>query len=118
MNYITHKVNSKKYLEVKDNSFVLESEQDALDLAALCSENDTDTFLLDLENLDHRFYDLRTGLAGAVLQKLSNYRVKMAVIVPTDVIKGRFGELALELNRGKQFGIFSSREDAENWLSG
>ena len=88
-----------------------------LELVAACLENGTDRLLLHAQNLSGDFYRLRTGLAGDVLQKLANYHIRVAAVIPPDLIgQGRFREMVLEANRGNQFRVFPDRELAEEWL--
>lgn len=95
----------------------LESEQDALDLVAACGENDTQLLMLMGDNLADDFFRLRTGLAGDVLQKFVNYYIRAVAVVPKDLAsRGKFGEMATETNRGEQFGVFSTADEAEEWL--
>jgi PadR family transcriptional regulator, regulatory protein AphA len=97
----------------------LSSEQDALELVGVCGEYNTDRVMLHASNLTDDFYQLRTGLAGAVLQKFANYRIRAAaVLTPELVNQGRFREMVLEANRGNQFRVFYDRESAEAWLIG
>jgi PadR family transcriptional regulator, regulatory protein AphA len=96
----------------------LSSEQDALELVGVCGEYNTDRVMLHASNLTDDFYQLRTGLAGAVLQKFANYRIRAAaVLTPELVNQGRFREMVLEANRGNQFRVFYDRESAEAWLT-
>jgi len=118
MNYILHNQERFSYIEILQATFSLSGEDEALELAALCTENGTDRLLLQENNLDERFFDLKTGIAGAVLQKFSNYRIKFAAVVPADEIKGRFGEMAMEANKGKQFRFATSLSEASDWISG
>ena len=51
------------------------------------------------------------------MQKLVDYRVRMAAVVPD--LAGcpeRFREFAREANRGRQFRFFATREAALAWL--
>ncbi len=81
-------------------------------LLALCGE-EIDIVILYASNLPEEFFDLKSGLAGKILLKLSNYSVRVVVIVPPERIgNGRFYELVLETNRGKEFGVYANREDA------
>jgi hypothetical protein len=94
----------------------LESELEALDLAAVCVENETDRLLLYAESLTEDFYRLRTGLAGEILQKFVNYNIQVAAVIPLEQVnQGRFQEMVLEANRGCQFHVFQTREKAEQW---
>ena len=96
--------------------FLISGEQEALDLAAFCWENGTAYLLIHHTNLTEDFFNLRTGLAGAILQKFSTYRIRTAAVIEPLKITGKFAELVTELNRGNGFRIFEKRDEAERWL--
>ncbi len=99
------------------NGARLNSEADALDAVAACGEFETNRLIIPGESLSESFYDLKTGLAGAVLLKFSNYRIKVAVVARAEQIgHGRFYEFVLETNRGNDFRVFQDREKAVDWL--
>jgi len=107
----------KKYVECLPDNQRMESERDALDLVAMCGENGTDKVIIHAECLNDDFYDLKTGLAGAILLKFVNYYIKVAAILPVEKVnQGKFREFALETNRGRDFRIFNEKESAEDWL--
>ena len=109
----------KSYIECIPSGWRLESEREALDLVAVCVENGSDRLMLHAENLTENFYRLRTGLAGDILQKFVNYRIRVAAILPLELInQGHFWEMVLETNRGNQFRVFQSHGQAEQWLIG
>ena len=61
---------------------------------ALGAGMDGGGLLLDESQLGEKFFDLRTGLAGEVLQKFTNYRVRLAIVIEDDAAYGtRFSEL-------------------------
>lgn len=106
-----------RYVEVVSSPVPIRTEQDALDLVALCGQHDTSRLLIHAEALSEEFFRLRTGVAGAILQKFVNYSVRAAVILPdTAAMRGKFREMAAEAGRGSQFRIFGSRQEAEGWL--
>jgi len=57
-----------------------------LDLMANCP---SDTIILRKDDIAEEFYDLKTGLAGEILQKVSNYRRRLAVLGDFDSVKSR-----------------------------
>jgi PadR family transcriptional regulator, regulatory protein AphA len=117
MGYRVVEKNDKRYVEYASAETPLRSEQDALELVAACFENDTNLLMLHEEMLTDDFFKLKTGLAGQVLQKFSNYHVKVAVIITSEQrIKGKFKELLAESNKGNAFKAFNSLSDAEEWL--
>jgi hypothetical protein len=105
-----------KYVEgMAAERFILR-EEDAVALVGVCGEHSTERLLLYAGNLSEDFFDLKSGLAGAILQKFSNYHMKVALVISSDLIQGRFKEYVLEANRGNQFRAFEERNDAETWL--
>ncbi|HWQ45518.1 MAG TPA: DUF4180 domain-containing protein [Longilinea sp.] len=99
--------------------FCIKTEKDALDVVGFCGESQSNRVLLYECNLGPDFYDLKTGLAGMMLLKFSNYRiVAAAVLDPLESKKGRFGEFAWETNHSNEFRIFPDRTSALNWLAG
>ena len=90
---------------------------DALGIVAACIENGTYRLLLESRHLPPAFFELRTGLAGEVLQKLQNYRIRVAGVFPSEEGYGdRFRELLREARSGSTFRAFADRELAEAWL--
>ena len=69
--------------------------------------------LIYQENLNPDFFDLSTGLAGSILQKLVNYRVVTAFVVDVSTIKSvKFKEMVNEANMGYDFRFFDTKESA------
>jgi len=117
MEYQLVNVPSQTYVECMPSQDQLASETDALDLVAACGEYRTNRLMLYAANLPEDFYQLKSGLAGNVLLKFSNYRLRVAAVLTPELVgQGRFREMALETNRGNQFRIFSDRQSAEDWL--
>jgi hypothetical protein len=106
-----------RFLECQQNGGVVDDENGALDLVALCGENEVSTVLLYQENLSPAFFDLKSGQAGRILLKFINYSVKVAAIISPEISnQGRFYEMVLETNRGNDFRIFSNRSEAVEWI--
>jgi len=115
--YRIEKINTALII-ICDPTLLINSEKVALEMVTACGENETDRLLFTWHNLPEDFYNLRTGLAGEVLQKLATYFIRAAFVLPGDFIKPvRFSELVYELNKGMQFRFFCSQSAALNWLS-
>ncbi len=107
-----------QFIDLSENDLVITCESDLNDLMGLCYEYNANYLLLTDLNLAPDFFDLKTGLAGAALQKFANYQVKVAVIFSTNTDHNpRFRELEYELNRNQQIRFFKDREKAEAWLT-
>lgn len=108
---------NERYIECISAETPLRTEQDALDLIAVCGENDTNHLIIHAGALSDDFFSLKTGVAGQMLQKFINYQVKTAVIVANEqLIKGKFREMLAESNKGNNFRVFNRMTEAENWL--
>ena len=117
MNYQVIENTTVRYLEVFTCEKPVASTQDALDLVALCGENDTALMMLHAEALSDDFFRLKTGVAGEIFQKFINYSIKTAVILPDPSSLGSsFRELISEANRGGHYRFFPNREEAEIWF--
>ena len=92
-------------------------EQDILDILGYCGEIGSNRIMLLEQQLSDEFFRLRTGLLGAVFQKLSNYRVRTAIVISFEnAPSARFSELMYETNRGNQIRFFKDITSAERWL--
>lgn len=107
------------YLAVAGQPGALASREAALELVGLSWEHGAGLLLLDGALLPADFFDLRSGLAGELTQKFSNYRLQVAAVIPPDVVPSeRSREFMAETNRGRTFGLFTDRSAAEGWLLG
>lgn len=69
------------------------------------------------EDFAPEFFDLRTGLAGELFQKFTNYRLRMAIVLPNPEAHGdRVSELAYEHRAHNAIRFVRSREEADAWL--
>lgn len=117
MNYSVIEKNNQKYILCASAETPISKEQDALDLIGIGFGHEINRLLILREALAEEFFDLKTGLAGNILQKLINYQIKTAlVITDSQKIKGRFKEFLAEANKGNSFRVFDNREAAEKWL--
>ncbi|WP_244108535.1 DUF4180 domain-containing protein [Burkholderia anthina] len=92
----------------------MQRESDALDLVALAHEHQADWIVVPAEALHDDFYRLDSGLAGAVLQKLVNYGVRLGVVgdigrwlTRSEALRA----LVREANRGQSVWFVASEDD-------
>jgi hypothetical protein len=118
MEYHIVEINGKRYIEGLPGPEKIAGEREALDVVAICGENETNLLMLHAENLTADFFNLRTRVAGDILLKFSNYRIICALILTPELVgQGRFAEMAGEANRwNREFRVFYGREEAETWL--
>ncbi len=112
--------NDQRIVEGPPGAQLLRTPDDVVEILEACFGNHTTSVLLYAENLTEHFFDLSSGEAGAILQKLRNYHVKLAVVVPAAGVRqsSMFPAMVLEESRSGYFRIFGSRDLAEAWLAG
>jgi hypothetical protein len=119
-NVSLHLVTTDKgdYLEGSPGVRLLNTADSVSDLISACFEHGVHLILLHAENLTERFFDLSSGEAGAILQKLRNYHVKLGVLLPEggSPQSRMFREMVAEELRGNDFSLFEDRAAALAWL--
>jgi hypothetical protein len=66
--------------DILQDSEIIATAGDLLDILADAGYNGNTGIIVHSATLSSDFFDLRTGLAGKILQKFSNYRMKLAII--------------------------------------
>jgi hypothetical protein len=92
--------------------------QDALDLIGAAFTR-ADVVALPAGRLDERFFRLRTGLAGEIMQKFVNYRIRLAIVgdisayvAASDALR----DLVTESNRGRQIWFVADLDQLDEHL--
>jgi hypothetical protein len=98
---------------------VLLTVADANRVIEACLSARTRAVLLHPANLTPAFFDLSSGDAGAILQKLRTYGVRLAIVCPPGQLtfSRRFGEMLAEEARGPYFRVYGTRAEARAWLA-
>lgn len=76
----SHNINNIKVAEVIADEIIIHSAQDGLDLMGNLYYQGFDKVILYEKNMTPDFFDLKTKIAGEILQKFSNYRIGLAVV--------------------------------------
>lgn len=84
-----------------------------------CLSRGATSVLLHAQSLPDDFYDLSSGQAGAFLQKMRTYGIRVAIVYDSDRDRpsSRFGEMVAEENRGTCTRFFDSTDAARQWLA-
>jgi len=73
--------------------------------------------ILSEADLAPEFFDLRSGLAGELFQKFTNYRIRLAIVLPDpNAYRERFSELVYEHRSHNMIRFVRSEDDARAWL--
>lgn len=79
----------RKTAEILDSSEQIAKAEDILDIMADVRYNESDSIIIHSKNLKPDFFDLKTGIAGEILQKFSNYRMRLAIVGDFSQVKSR-----------------------------
>lgn len=93
--------------------------QDAMDVIASAFDG-PDVVAVPATRLDDRFFDLRSGLAGEVLQKFVNYRKRLAIVgdISAHVARSRaLRDLVVESNRGRHVWFVADLDELDTHLA-
>lgn len=66
--------------EIRADEIIIHTVQDALDIMADCRYQGCDALILNQKNITPEFFDLKTKLAGDILQKFSTYQCGLAIV--------------------------------------
>ncbi|MCM3038730.1 DUF4180 domain-containing protein [Paenibacillus motobuensis] len=104
---------------VDSNDILIYDTQSALDLIATISyQTGADRFILNKSAIDEKFFDLKTGLAGEVLQKFINYQAKVAVVGDFTIYSSKsLKDFIYESNHGKNIFFLPDEQQAIDKLS-
>lgn len=104
-----------RVLIASDVGLRLDRADDVIDLIG--AAYDFDALILTAADVAAAFFDLRTGLAGELFQKATQYGVRLALVQPDPALHGpRWPELAYEHRRHRAVRIVASRAEADAWL--
>jgi hypothetical protein len=89
------------------------SGQDVLDLVGHLYGTDTQRIILHENQLDPAFFNLRSGLAGDILQKFVNYKLKAAIVGQFEKYHSQaLRDLMRESNQGRDLFFTATLNEA------
>jgi hypothetical protein len=104
--------------EVVSDEVILKDSQDAVELMGNCTYNGTNKIILKEENIIVDFFNLKTGVAGEILQKFSTYNCQLAIIGEFSKFPGKsLKDFIFESNRTGRIFFVNSLEEARKSLS-
>ncbi|KIL40056.1 cytoplasmic protein [Gordoniibacillus kamchatkensis] len=114
MNIVIDQKDNSKVAIVESSDIVLSDVQGALDLMATINySHDCNKILIHKSNVTEDFFELKTGLAGEILQKYVNYNVKLAIVGDFEEYSSKsLKDFIYECNKGKQAFFVKDKQDA------
>ena len=113
MDLNTTHYNGKDIPEVISQDIIISNYEDALDLLGSIYYQGYDGFIIHKKNIHEDFFDLSTKMAGDILQKFSNYRMKLAIIGDFSQYQSKsLKDFIFESNKSRHINFVSSIEEA------
>jgi hypothetical protein len=108
-----------RWIEGPQDQPLLANARDATRIVEACAWFETHDVLLYAVNLPPTFFDLSSGDAGEILQKMQTYGVRLAVVCPPGSVRfsTRFGDVLVEEQLGHYFRVFETHAEAVDWLA-
>jgi hypothetical protein len=112
------KVNGVDLAEVISDRIIIKETQDALDLMANISYQGSNKIIMNEKNIIPDFFDLKTKIAGEILQKFSTYNVYLAIIGDFSKYSSKsLRDFIFESNKTGRINFVNSLEEAIGRLS-
>ena len=119
MKTAVHEQGTNKIAEVIADDILISNAEEGLQLMVDLYYQDFDKIIVHEKNIHPDFFDLKTKLAGEILQKFSTYRVRLAIVGDFDKYPGQsIKDFIFESNKGRQVNFLPSVAEAKNRLFG
>jgi len=106
-----------KIARVISGQTLIRNTQDAVDLMGDCWYNGAVGIVINEENIVAEFFDLKNGIAGEILQKFSNYNVRLAIVGDFEKYKSKsIKDFIFESNKHRHINFVSSVDEAKERL--
>ncbi len=111
-------INQKNIASIATDAVIIQDVESAIDLIGNIYYQGYDALVLQQAQLTPAFFDLKTKLAGEVLQKFSNYRLQLAIIGNWQHLTSKsLQDFIRESNAGTRVFFVGSSEEALSKLS-
>ncbi|MFJ1440534.1 DUF4180 domain-containing protein [Capnocytophaga canimorsus] len=108
----THHKNSSKIAEILSEKVILTSVDDALDLIGNLSYQGFSQIIIHEKNISTDFFDLKTKIAGDILQKFTQYQMPLIIVGDFSKYESKsLNDFIFESNKGKQINFITSISD-------
>jgi site-specific DNA-methyltransferase (adenine-specific) len=112
-------LHAKGIVEIIDNGVIVNKPDDIIAILEVMFYHKCSAAIIKKENIGDDFFNLSTGIAGEALQKLSNYRKRMAIIGDFETIQsGSLKDFIYESNKTKQILFVSALDEAIQIFNG
>ena len=111
------KIGEQEVAELAHNE-IIHNAQDALELLMNCGYQGTTDLIIRESNLSPDFFNLKTSVAGEILQKFSTYNGRLAIVGDfTKVESKSLRDFIFESNKARRINFVSSIGEARAALT-
>jgi len=111
-------INSIGIAEVVSDKILIKNTQDALDIMADCSYQGYRKMIIHEKNFTPEFFDLKTRIAGDILQKFTNYQLELAIVGDFSKYSSKsLKDFIFESNKAGKINFVSTIEEAKAALT-
>jgi hypothetical protein len=113
-----HTVNGLRIAELVSDEIIIGSAEEGLDLLGNIYYQGFEGIIIKEESIIPDFFDLKNGIAGEILQKFSNYRIRLAIVGDFSKYNSKsVRDFIYESNRGKEVVFVGSVTEGLELLS-
>lgn len=113
----TSELHGVRVLVLDRDGPVLRDEASALDVIGDAFGAEAEIVAVPVERLDPAFTRLASGVAGAIVQKFVNYRLRLVVVGALDETSGPVDDWVREANRGRELWFVADLDELDRRLS-
>lgn len=104
----THNIDNTRIAEIITDKTILKSTEEGLDLLGNFYYQGFDKVVIYEKNISPDFFDLKTKIAGDILQKFAQYQMPLIIVGDFSKYKSNsLKNLIFECNKGKQINFVS-----------
>jgi hypothetical protein len=117
MNINIKETNGIKIAVLVEEGITIKNIEDAVDLLGNSYYLGASKVIINKENITPDFFDLKTKIAGEILQKFSNYRTQLAIVGDfSEYTSKSLKDFIYESNNGGSINFVHSAQEAEEKL--
>lgn len=114
----THIINNTRIAEIVTEEILINSIEDGAQLLVDIYYQDFDRIILYEKNITPLFFDLKNRIAGEILQKFSNFRVRLVIMGDFEKYESKsVKDFIFESNKNRQINFVSTLEEGLERLS-
>ena len=102
----THNIEDTKVAEIITDKVILRSTEDGLDLLGNLYYQGFDKIIIHEKNITPEFFDLKTKIAGEILQKFAQYQMPLIIVGDFSKYKSKsLNDFIFESNKSQQINF-------------